>query len=72
MCFYFSLPNLSNKVRWSLDFRWQKAGDPVGYYGLKEGLRMRSSTDPNLKIDWERFEAVDRHDPNAQVYFGSQ
>jgi len=28
---------------------------------------MRSSTDPNVKIDWESFDAVDRHDPNAAV-----
>jgi len=62
-----SLPNLSQRVRWSLDFRWQRAGEAVGYYGLKEGVRMRSSTDPNHKIDWETFDAVDRHDPNAQV-----
>ena len=67
--FICSLSNLSNKVRWSLDFRWQKAGQPVGYYGLKEGVRMRSSTDPDLRIDWEPFDAVDRHDPNAKVYW---
>jgi len=61
------LPNLSKKIRWSLDLRWQKASEAIGYYGLKEGVRMRSSTDPNVKIDWESFDAVDRHDPNAAV-----
>jgi len=63
----YSLPNLSNKVRWSLDFRWQKAGESAGYYGLKEGVRMRSSTDLNYEIDWERFDEVDRHDPHSKV-----
>jgi len=63
----FSLPNLSQIVRWSLDFRWQKASESIGYYGLKDGVLLRSSTDPNFKIDWESFDSVDRHDPNSLV-----
>ena len=59
---------MSKKIRWSLDLRWQKAGDSIGYYGLKDGVRMRSSADPDFKIDWETFDAVDRHDPNAKVH----
>jgi len=68
MWLYFSLPNLSKKIRWSLDLRWQKASEAVGFYGLKEGVRMRSSTDPNLKIDWESYDTIDRHNPSAAVY----
>lgn len=57
-----SLDNFSDKIRWSLDLRWQDANKTVGFFGLKDGVRMRSSTDPNFKIDWEQFDAVSRHE----------
>jgi len=57
----FSLMNNSDKIRWSLDLRWQRADRDVGFYDLKQGVRMRSSTDPNLVIDWDSFNAVTRH-----------
>ncbi|XP_076099551.1 uncharacterized protein LOC143069006 isoform X2 [Mytilus galloprovincialis] len=56
-----SLPNMSNKIRWSLDLRWQRPSEPVGFYGLKDGILMRTSKDPNYKIDWEAFNKIDRH-----------
>ncbi|XP_071162484.1 1-deoxypentalenic acid 11-beta-hydroxylase-like [Mytilus edulis] len=56
-----SLPNMSNKIRWSLDLRWQRPSEPVGFYGLKDGILMRTSKDPNYKIDWESFNKIDRH-----------
>lgn len=55
-----SLNNFSDQIRWSLDLRWQRADKSVGFYGLKDGVRMRSSTDPNHKIDWDTFNGVDR------------
>ena len=58
----YSAINLSNEIRWSLDFRWQDPSKPYGFYGLKEGVLMRSEKNPNLKIDWETFDAVDRHE----------
>lgn len=57
-----STNNFSDKIRWSLDLRWQDANKPVGFYGLKNGVQMRSSSDPNFKIDWEAFDAVSRHE----------
>jgi len=57
----FSLMNNSDVIRWSLDLRWQRADRDVGFYDLKQGVRMRSSTDPNLTIDWESFNALTRH-----------
>ncbi|KAK3595964.1 hypothetical protein CHS0354_032478 [Potamilus streckersoni] len=56
-----SLPNLSNEIRWSLDLRWQNPKLPNGFYGMKECVLMRSSKDPVAKIDWEKFERVNRH-----------
>ncbi|XP_013416111.1 uncharacterized protein LOC106177776 [Lingula anatina] len=55
-----SLSNYSNVIRWSLDLRWSKPTDPVGLWGLKEGVLLRSSKDPNLKVDWDAFTKVDR------------
>ena len=52
---------MSNEIRWSLDLRWQRADAPLGFYGLKDGVRLRSS-DPNFtSIDWEKFNAKDRN-----------
>ena len=53
-------------VRWSLDLRWQRADHPVGFYGLKTGVKMSSSTDPNFKIDWESCDNVDRNIKQAE------
>ena len=58
---YYSLDNLSDHVRWSVDLRWQRSSDPDGFYGLKNPVAMRSSTDPNLKIDWDSFDCINRH-----------
>ncbi|KAK0041958.1 hypothetical protein Bpfe_028588 [Biomphalaria pfeifferi] len=56
-----SLNNISDEIRWSLDLRWQNPEKPVGFYGLKEGVLMRSAKNPVTKIDWEGFNKVDRH-----------
>jgi len=58
----FSLMNNSDIIRWSLDLRWQRADRDVGFYNLKQGVRLRSSIDPNLVIDWDAFDAVSRHE----------
>ena len=57
----FSLNNLSDEIRWSLDLRWQRSDMAVGFYGLKDGIKMRSSNDPDFKIDWESFDNINRH-----------
>ncbi|XP_069114957.1 phytanoyl-CoA dioxygenase domain-containing protein 1 homolog [Argopecten irradians] len=56
-----SLPNMSKQIRWSFDLRWQRPSEPVGFYGIKEGILMRSSKDPDMKIDWEEFNGLNRH-----------
>ena len=42
-----------------MDLRWQRADKKVGFYGLKEGVKLRSE-DPNFKIEWDSFDSVDR------------
>ena len=47
-----SLENFSDKIRWSLDLRWQDPNKPTGFYNLKKPVIMRKADDPNYKIDW--------------------
>ena len=56
-----SLENHSDKVRWSLDLRWQNPNMPNGFYGLKDNVVMRKEGDPSYEIDWSSFATVDRH-----------
>lgn len=56
-----SLPNVSKQIRWSLDLRWQNPDKPCGFYGMKEPVLMRLASDPNYKVCWDKFEAIDRH-----------
>ena len=52
---------MSDEVRWSVDLRWQRPDKPNGFYGIKDSVLMRSSTDPNHVVDFESFDKVDRH-----------
>lgn len=62
-----SLPNISNGIRWSLDLRWQNPEKPWGFYGLKEGVLMRSSKNPVTHIDWDSFNALDRNNLQSKA-----
>ncbi|XP_059138648.1 uncharacterized protein LOC131927013 [Physella acuta] len=55
-----SLNNRSDIIRWSIDLRWQDPEKPIGFYGIKPGVLMRSQKHPVEKIDWEAFTSVDR------------
>ena len=55
-----SLENYSDKVRWSLDLRWQHPDESNGFYGLKECVLMRSADNPHHIIEWEGFATLDR------------
>ena len=53
-----SLENFSDKIRWSLDLRWQDPNKPNGFRGTiqfskKEGVIMCKANDPNYEINWE-------------------
>ena len=48
----FSLQNKSNDVRWSLDLRWQRPGEPEGLHGIQQPVLMRDPQHPDLVIDW--------------------
>ena len=63
---------MSEGIRWSVDLRWQRASDPGGLWGMKDGVVMRSSNDPNFKIDWKSFDAVNRHIVQTEYIKGSE
>lgn len=54
-----STENLSDKIRWSIDLRWQRPGEPSGFEGIKECIRMRSA-DPDFRFDWGDWRAQNR------------
>ena len=56
-----SLENRSDKVRWSVDLRWQDPSKPNGFYGIKECVPMRKANDPTYQVDWETWAATDRY-----------
>ena len=50
-----SLENYSNKVRWSVDLRWQRPGEPAGWEGFVDLLEMRRGDDPAFRPDWDTY-----------------
>ena len=46
-----STENRSQKIRWSVDLRWQRPDEISGFEGVKDPILMRSA-DPNFHLDW--------------------
>lgn len=59
-----SLPNYSKGVRWSLDLRWQRGGEPNGFHGLKDSCLMKRGNLPisafDGTVDWGSWAQEDR------------
>lgn len=58
-----SMENNSNGVRWSLDLRWQRGGEPNGFNRVKDSVLMKSAGDFaawNGQVDWGDWATVDR------------
>uniref|UniRef100_A0A383WF13 Fe2OG dioxygenase domain-containing protein n=1 Tax=Tetradesmus obliquus TaxID=3088 RepID=A0A383WF13_TETOB len=55
-----SLDNTSDRIRWSLDLRWQHPDLPDGAYGLKRSIRMTDPADPSYVIPWAGWADVDK------------
>src|SRR5262249_12198560 len=61
-----STENLSDKVRWSVDLRWQDPKLPAGDEGGAGVIVMRKASDPSFQVDWdawagEQRKAYERH-----------
>ena len=56
-----SLPNLSDGIRWSLDLRWQRHGEPNGFEGIKRSVLMKPAhTSYNGTVDFGDWAVQDR------------
>jgi hypothetical protein len=58
---------LSDKIRWSVDLRWQRPTEPHGFFGIKEPILFRTSKDPNYKIEWGNWANEDRNKINIDL-----
>jgi len=56
-----STANLSDRIRWSVDLRWQRPGEPHGMEGVKDPILMRTAQDPSYQIDWEVWANTSRN-----------
>ncbi len=56
-----STENFSDKIRWSVDLRWQRPGEPSGFEKVKECILMRTAKEPNYRIDWTRLGQEEPH-----------
>jgi hypothetical protein len=55
-----STENLSERIRWSVDLRWQRPQEPSGYEGIKEPVRMRRAGDAAFRPDWRDWSRQNR------------
>jgi len=61
-----SLPNYSDGIRWSLDLRWQRGGEPNGFHSLKPSLLMKAADAPyDGTVQWGEWALHDR--THAQI-----
>ena len=55
-----SLENRSDRVRWSVDLRWQDPALPNGDQGGSGVIVMRKAADPAFTVDWDAWAARQR------------
>ena len=56
-----STENFSDRIRWSVDLRWQRPGETTGLEGVKDPILMRTAKDSSYKIDWEAWANTSRN-----------
>ena len=50
-----STENFSDRIRWSVDLRWQRPGEKSGMEGIKSPILMRTASDPGYQINWSEW-----------------
>jgi ectoine hydroxylase-related dioxygenase (phytanoyl-CoA dioxygenase family) len=55
-----STENLSDKIRWSIDLRWQRPGERSGFEGIKDCILMRTKRDAGYQPDWKSWSKQNR------------
>jgi hypothetical protein len=56
-----STENLSDRIRWSVDLRWQRPGEKHGLEGIKDPILMRTAKNPSYKINWDQWANQNRN-----------
>ena len=56
-----STENFSDRIRWSVDLRWQRPGEKSGMEGIKSPILMRTGSDPGYQINWSEWAKHSRH-----------
>lgn len=51
-----STENHSDRVRWTVDLRWQRPGEPTGF-DERPLVPMRKAGDPGYRLDWPSWQA---------------
>jgi hypothetical protein len=55
-----STENTSDRIRWSVDLRWQRPDEPSGFEDVKECILMRTAKIADYLIDWQAWAAKNR------------
>jgi hypothetical protein len=55
-----STENYSDKIRWSVDLRWQRPDEPSGFERVKECILMRTARNPDFRVDWTAWARKNR------------
>ena len=63
-----STENRSDGVRWSVDLRYQRPGEPTGFPPKSKLPPMRKSDDPDHCLDWEAWVAAEQGKQEGQKY----
>ena len=50
-----------DRIRWSVDLRWQRPGEKSGMEGIKSPILMRTASDPGYQINWSEWAKHSRH-----------
>jgi len=66
-----SVANNSQHIRWSLDLRFQRPGEPEGLYGEMPPVLLRDRYNPDLVADWSPYLA-NRHQQQHQMTKGEK
>jgi len=55
-----STENTTDRIRWSVDLRFQNPAQPTGFDAIKPLILLRKAADPSYRPDWSSWAAVDR------------
>lgn len=52
---------MSDHIRFAMDLRYQSPHRPWGFYGMKDGILIRSPRQPGHVPDWDFYDNQDRY-----------